>query len=419
MNNQTNGTDTYYLGRQPILDRTQSLTGFEVELRSTQAADPSGMNSRAAESLLGYAFGELGVDSILGRHRGAVNLTPELLMSEVVACLPKERVMLNLVGVAGMTPSVVERCRALKTQGFSMALDAALLQRPEGSALLPLTEIIKVDATRVQEEAVQAMVRAFKPSGRRLLATGVEHPEMARKCLEWGFDYLQGHYFSRPEIRPDRKLDHGQMALMRLLGLVMSDADLDEVVEAFKHYPDITLQLLRLANSAAVGARAPSTSLRQAVTFVGRNALRNWLQILMFSTSGVPGVAFPSPLLIQAATRGKLMELLAQKVVKMDRSQQDHAFMAGMLSLLSAQFSIELPELIADLPLDDQVRNALLEREGRLGVLLFLVESIDYPGFSDMHMALDEIGVVEPEVMMSMQASAMSWASSLELTAGR
>lgn len=419
MKSQAHGSDTFYLGRQPILDRTQSLTGFELALRSTQATGTSGMNSRAAESLLGYAFGELGADSVLGRHNGAINLTPELLMSDTVACLPKERVMINLVEAAGMTPAIVERCRALKTQGYSLALDASLLQRSEASVLLPLTKIIKVDAASASDDALQAMVRAFKPSGRRLLATGVEHPEVARKCLEWGFDYLQGHYFARPEICPDRKLDHGQMALMRLLGLVMSDADLDEVVEAFKHYPDITLQLLRLANSAAVGARAPSTNIRQAVTFMGRNALRSWLQILMFSTGGVPGVAFPSPLMIQAATRGKLMELLAQNVVKMDRSQQDQAFMAGMLSLLSAQFSIELPELIGDLPLDDQVRDALLERAGRLGVLLFLVESLEYPGFSDMQMALDEIGVVEPEVMMSLQVSAMNWANSLELTAGK
>lgn len=410
-------TGTHYLGRQPILDRTQNLTGFELELRP---ADPRGANhADEAVSLLRYAFTELGADSVLGRHKGAVNLTPDLLMSDAVDRLPKERVMLNLVGPEGLTPAVVARCRALKAQGFSLALEADTLNTTPGAQLLPLAHVLKVDVSRFSGERARGMVSMLKPSGRRLLATGVETPQQARECLEIGFDYLQGHFFSRPEVVPGRKLDHGQMALMGLLGLVMSDADLDDIVDAFKHYPDISLQLLRLANSAAVGARTPSTTIAQAISIMGRNHLLRWLQVLMFSTGGVPGVEFPSPLLIQASTRGKLMELLSRDLWQADRGQQDRAFMGGMLSLLGAQFSIEIDELIADLPLDEDLRLALLDRAGNLGVLLFLVETLEQPGFMDMQMALDGIGMVDPDLLMTQQVAAMKWANTLDTGAPR
>lgn len=412
-------SDYLYIGRQPIVDRSQNLAGFELGLRASgQSALPANSTADAA-SLLQYAFGELGADTVLGRHKGAVSLPPALLMSDAVERLPKERVLLNIVGDLSIDAAMVERCHKLKAQGFALALDASVLRTPEGGRLLPLAHIIKVDVAQIGADRLQGVVRVLKPSGKRLLATGVERPELARQCLEGGFDYLQGQYFVRPVIVPGQKLDHGQMALMRLLGLILSDADIDEIVEAFKHYPDITLQMLRLANSAAVGARSTVSSISQAVTVMGRNHLCRWLQVLMFSTGGVPGVEFPSPILIQAATRGKLMELLARDLLKTDRAQQDRAFLVGMLSLLGAQFCIELEDLIRDLPLDADVRAALIERIGRLGVLLFLVETLEQPGFVDMQMAMDDIGVVEPDVLMALQVEAMNWANTLDTGSGR
>lgn len=201
---------------------------------------------------------------------------------------------------------------------------------------------------------------------------------------------------------------------MGLLGLILSDADLDEVVDAFKHYPDMSLQLLRLANSAAVGARGPATSIAQAVTVMGRNAMRRWLQVLMFSSGDAVGVEYPSPLLIQAATRGKLMELITRDILGADRTAQDDGFMTGMLSLLSAQFGVEIDQLIEGLPLTVEARSALLERGGQMGVVLFLVESLEQPGFVDIHMAMDGIGVVDTKALMSLQVAAMNWANTLD-----
>jgi len=405
-------TTTHYLGRQPILDRTSNLAGFELDLRPV---DPSkSHDAKAASLLLHYAFTELGADNVLGRHKGTVNLTPDLLMSDAIDHLPRDRVILNLVSPQGMTPTAVERCQTLKARGFSLALDSKALSTPGGAQLLSLSHLLHVNVSDMDLEQARHIVTTLKPSGRRLLAAGVETPQRARECLELGFDYLQGHHFSRPEVIAGKKLDHGQMALMKLMGLVMSDADLDQIVDAFKHYPDISLQLLRLANSAAVGARNPSTTIEQAIMVMGRNHLRRWLQVLMFSTGGVPGVEFPSPLLIQAATRGKLMEMLARDLWKADRNQQDRAFMAGMLSLLSAQFGITMEELIAELPLCEETRLALIDRMGKLGALLFLVETVELPGFMDMQMALDGIGVVEPEDLMAHQVTAMTWANSLD-----
>src|SRR5688572_6759727 len=63
------------LARQPILDRSEALDGFELLFRSAAGANPAVADARAATSqVILNAFMELGVEKVLGRHRGFINV---------------------------------------------------------------------------------------------------------------------------------------------------------------------------------------------------------------------------------------------------------------------------------------------------------------------------------------------------------
>ncbi|MGL4997359.1 MAG: hypothetical protein ACRC6G_14440, partial [Deefgea sp.] len=70
-----------------------------------------------------------------------------------------------------------------------------------------------------------------------------------------------------------------------------------------------------------------------------------------------------------AAMRGKRLALWAEQGW-LGNTNPDEAFMCGMLSLLDRLFGEPLDQLLAPLPLEQQLRAALLAGEGVLGQAL-------------------------------------------------
>jgi EAL and modified HD-GYP domain-containing signal transduction protein len=68
-------------------------------------------------------MGMFGIDAALGKHTGFINVSSELLMSDVLELLPQQRIVLELLETVKIDSSVIERCRELKAKGFRLALD--------------------------------------------------------------------------------------------------------------------------------------------------------------------------------------------------------------------------------------------------------------------------------------------------------
>ena len=86
---------------------------------------------------------------------------------------------------------------------------------------------------------------------------------------------------------------------------MLDDAETTSLESLFKREPGLSINLLRLANSAAVGARVQIDSLRHAITLLGRRQLQRWLQLLLYTDPS--GITYATPLLQLAATRARLM----------------------------------------------------------------------------------------------------------------
>lgn len=403
-----------FLGRQPILDRKENLTAFELLFRSgSQNGAVFDDDVSASATVINHAFSELGVDAVLGRHRGFINLSAPLLMSEVIELLPKDKVVLEILETVKMTPAIIERCKTLKGMGFTLALDDFIGHEDEYRDLFGIIDIVKVDVSAITTAVLESTTAALKHYKVQLLAEKVDRREQVDQCLALGYDLFQGYYFAKPSIIKGKRLGTGETALMRLLGLVLSDAENGEIEAAFKHSPDLSMQLLRLVNSVGGGMGGRVSSLRQAVVALGRSQLQRWLQLLMFSLGGAAGAEFPSPLLVLAATRGKLMELIAQELKPGDRRYADHAFVTGILSLVSALLGMPLAEVLESLPLDAVVKGALLQREGRLGAMLSLVEALEESEMAPIQKALKPLPELDHGDMLRLQVDAMAWANSI------
>jgi EAL and modified HD-GYP domain-containing signal transduction protein len=178
----------------------------------------------------------------------------------------------------------------------------------------------------------------------------------------------------------------------------------DGVDAVLAEHPELTDSLSRLARLVTAGDSLAAPTVRRP---------QRWLPLLVYMVSAAPGAEVPSPLLILAATRGKLMELLARALRPSDREFQERAFLTGTLSLVSALLAAPLSEILGTLPVAEDVRSALLERDNELGALLNLVEALEISEVGLIEGALARVPGLDHGRVIGLQVEAMRWADSI------
>ncbi|HEY0063840.1 MAG TPA: EAL domain-containing protein [Telluria sp.] len=366
----------FYLGRQPILDRNQALFGYELLFRHALVASAQiETDIRATASVISHAA-QLGLEKAMGDALGFINVDAEVLMSDIFVFLPRERVVLDIVHTIAPSAALLERIAELRSHGFRFALSDVGSDAPAQGELLALMDFIKINLRDLPHAALPHLAQRFKQAGKKILAEKVETRAEFEACLALGFDYFQGFYFAKPSVMIGRKLSPSQLAVMELMTLITSDADNIDIERAVKRDVTLALNLLRLVNTPAVGARYKIDSLSQAVTVLGRRQLQRWLQIMLYSEPA-RRASNMTPLLMLATTRGRMLELLAQKLRPSQRNIADVAFTVGIMSLMDVLFGMSMDEIVAQIPVIEEVADALRERSGFFGQLLHLAECIE------------------------------------------
>ena len=369
-----------FIGRQPILDRDQGLAGYELLFSAAPEeaahADSATAATAATVDVVCMAFGELGLANVFGNARAFINVDALFLESDLVELLPKDIVVLQIDVAAFADPLLLPRCHELKNGGYAFSLAGVT---DAGEHLWPLAEIatwLRVDVDGLLGDRLQAVARALATTRRTLIAAHVESQTQMELCRLLGFHLFQGHYFAKPVIVEGRKLDASTQGLLRLVKLVAEDVDQAVLDAAFRSEPALVINLLHLTNSVGVGARSRITSVRQAITMLGRRQLQRWLQLLLFNRGKHVDVAH-NPLLQLAALRGRFMELLAEKLYPGQRDLRDPAFITGLMSVVPAALGMSMTDVLAQVSVGNDVRLALARREGTLGQLFTLTERYD------------------------------------------
>jgi len=402
-----------YLGRQPILDRSQAVFAYELLFRSGRSATASVTDDfLASATVIINTISQMGIDDVLEGDFGFLNVSCDLLMSDMLELLPSDRIVLEILESVEVDDKVVTRCRELKSKGFALAIDDYRYQ-PGYDDLFEIVDYLKFDLlTTPSKQVIAAVDQLGRWDKIKFLAEKVEHRDQFELYHGMGFSLFQGYFFAKPAVISGRKIHPNQVTLLRVLGQILNDAEVTEINDTFQECPSLGLGLLRLVNSVAVGLRNKIGSLHQALVVLGKRQLLRWAQLLLYSQGGSD---VPSPLMTMAAVRGKAMELLCD--VRSDNRRHgrdlcDRAFMTGVLSLVDVVVGMEKAQVVQQLNLADDVREALLTCGGLLGQMLLLMEQLERGDFKAAAILSRELNLL-PEAVNQAQVDAMRWARHL------
>jgi len=377
------------ISRQPILDAQQNLVGYELTLFS-----PSTQQDRTrVAALLCAAYAELGIRSALGRSTAFLRVDLEFLHDDAIEALPPDAVVLELVLDAVPDARTLQRCRSLRERRYSLALADYTGLDERSRPLLTLLDMVKIDIAQHDEARLAELAGSLVRLPLKLLAEGVETVAAMERCKALGFQLFQGHYFARPEIVSGRRLSASQAALIQLINLAGRDADTIKIEDGIKREPALAVNLLCIVNSVGFGVSQRISSLRHAITLLGRRQLQRWLQLLLMTPTGKTPDATLSPLLQVAALRGRMMEMLAEYTFPHDRKQADQAFITGIMSMMPAALGLPMREIFEQILLEPEIMRAFSSTDEPLGKTLALLECFDAEDVAGCDRLLAEFAV--------------------------
>lgn len=383
--------------RQPIFTRDGDLLGYEIRFRDT----PEGRDAFAKSFLTGE------FDNVRADRPAFVPVSREQFLQQIIQLADPLTTIPLIPPDVGAEPDIVDAIQRFCAAGGQVALDEVSETPAPSDALLPFAHWARVDARNDDMASLASIVARVRRDGDvKLVADHVYDPGQLARARALDFDAFEGSHFSRPEPLEAGELPSSTISALRLLGQArdpnVQDRTLEEAIAAD---PVLTFQLLRIVNSASVGARGV-TSIGHALRLIGRNALLRWLALaIAASRRGTNDI--DAHLVQQAVERARLCEQLAGQ-----GREGGTLFLVGLFSLLDAVFRTPIENLVSRVALSDDAKEALIGRTGPYAAALTFAESYELGMFESASEVAHEMGI-DPKTIGQIYAGALSWAEEM------
>lgn len=359
-----------FVGRQAIYDRSLEVHAYELLYRSNLKVSDADIQcgDRATAQVLSDAFLEIGAQRIAGDLPCFLNLTEGYITGELPLPLPPERVVVEILEDVLPTAKIIEGAQRIKDRGVRIALDD-FVHHDGIEPLLELADYVKVDLMAQERDATRSMVEVLQRFDVKLLAEKIETHEELRFCQELGFEYFQGFFLTKPEIVEGHRVPANRVGLLRILSRLLDpDVELDELGDLISQDVSLAYKLLRHANSTLYAPAQEITAVQQSLVLLGLDAIREIVSlVILIDLDDGPG-----DLVTQSLVRAKMCQTLAERA---SIEETRPFFTVGLLSTLDALTHVPMTEVLEHLPLSNELADALLGREGRLGRALACVQA--------------------------------------------
>jgi EAL and modified HD-GYP domain-containing signal transduction protein len=361
-----------FVGRQPIYRDGVDVFAYELLSRDSElnrAAFTDG--DKATARVLLNTFLDIGLEQVVGKHLAFVNVTRNFLLSEYCTALPKERVVFEISPDTEVDHTLLDKLAQLGSTGYSIALDN-FVYNEEFRPLLQVADIVKLDIQALGRTVTAQLMKDLRSFDVKVLAQKVESHEDYQYCKDAGFDYYQGYYFCKPQVLSETKIPFNRMSALNVLAKLqdpnVSIAELEHVVGQDLA---ISYRILRYLNSPILAMPRKIESLRHAIALVGTRLISNWASLILLDAIEEK----PRELMITSMVRAHMCQQLG---AAMHQKNVDQFFTVGLFSLLDALVDRSMAEALDELPLVDEVKDALLQNKGPMAEALQCVRAYEY-----------------------------------------
>lgn len=404
VNNQSD-TDSakILLARQPIFQPDLSLYAYELLYRSTDEKSAAIGNNEtdqrnASIQVVINSIMDIGVENITDNHIAFFNIPAEMVIQGLDLPLGGPRIGLDVLNAEVNLEDLRPALESLKVDNMIVALDDFRWTGAIGQ-VLDLVDIVKINIASIPHRELVNTLEKLWQFNVRVAAKMIETRQQFEFCRELGFSLFQGFFLSQPSLIKAARLPGSKINILRLISKLQDpDVSAQQIEEIVRHDVALHFRLLRTVNSAYYGLSIEIKSIPHAVAYLGLATVRRWAYMQLIADSD----STPGEMVRQALLRARMCELLTRE---MPGEVQDTAFTIGLFSLLDSMLELSMEEILSQLPFEEEIAVALIQRAGPYGRLLETViqyEQGQWQGLSE--------GIYSPENLSDSYIAALQWA---------
>ena len=401
--------------REAMLGRDQKVAAYTFMLRRAlddqRDSNLPDVQRLYDETLLGN-LQRMDIARLLGQRLAFVPISPASLDLPLLDGWPAAGtvLLLNVVAQPPVDESLRARLGELKLRGFSFAVHAEEVMRPEWHVLLQHADYVLVDVNSEDIPAITAQIAVVSKvaTGKRFVATGVQTLEAFHMCHKLQFALFVGPFITRRETLDKPAMGPSRAKVLDLMNRVRSGAEQPELAAQFRHDPVLSVRLLRYVNSPGMGLMHKVGGIEQALMVMGQDKLYRWLTLILFT--GGKAQELDQAVLENALVRGRVAEQLAGRALF--AKARDEIFVAGLFSLLDIVMGMPMEQVLKQISLPAEITEAITAQRGPYAPYLALAIACEQDDQSSIETLAKQIGR-EVDDINAVHMDALLWAQQL------
>lgn len=385
--------------RQAIKElRTDKIIGYELMIQQNEDSLYNASSDNVAANAM-VAFLSENSNRIFKEKMTFMTFTPSLLFRNTPKIFDKEKIVIQIednIVIHSLAAVLISKYRK---EGYRFAINDFQFT-PKYFSMLEYVDYIKLDISQVegdtQVRSVSNVVEMAHGFQKEFIATGVNSQEVYDLAQSLDVDYVEGSYISGVTTTKTSRMDFMQGNLYQLIiEITKEEPDVEVLEEIVSRDAALTYALLKMANSAYFAVRHETTSVHQALVRVGISQLKQWVYLLSFEDNADNPSS--EELLKTSFMRANFASMLVKRMRKFEITSSD-AYLMGMFSTLEYMIDAPLEDILQGIPIVEEVKAALISREGKAGELYELILCYERAEWNEIKRLAGELGLQTNEM---------------------
>ena len=381
-----------YIVRQAIVNEKEKTFGYEILYTDNSFGGEATDDVTAANTIENF-LSSMDSGKFLDGKIAFLTFTSNLLEKSIPKMFATNKLIIQIEDSLITNPYAQNLIAKYKQDGYKIAIRDFEFN-PRFFGVLDIVDYIKVNFANMDESTAN-IVNIGKSFNKKIIAYNIETQESYDQAKALGCTYYQGSFVSEKMPASFKKVNYLQSNFFLLMVAVTKDEpDLDEIESIVSRDVSLTFSLLRLVNSAYFALRNRAKSVKQALVILGLGQLKQWIYLLSFKQDDG---TMPDELVKISFLRATFASELIDGLNDMPISKSE-AYLMGMFSTLGKLMQMPLEEVLEQLPIGDEVKDALLKQEGKAGTLFKLILSYERADWKTMAICAEELGIQQSHI---------------------
>lgn len=385
-----------YIVRQPIKDAQGGVVGYEILYHGENQAftnlTEGNVSGEFAAADTIFNFLTQNSAKVLKDSLTFMTFTTMLLMKKTPKLFNKSKLVIQIDDSVIIHPLSMHFVQQYASEGYKIAVNEFQFS-PRYLALMDNIDYIKVNGKTTSEANLKNIIEIAHSMNKQCIVTNIEGKESYDAAVAMGADAFEGTYVAERMTQKAHSGGYLQSNFFRLMVAVSKDEpDVEEIEQIISADASLTYSLMKIANSAYYALRTRATTVKQCIMTMGIGQMKQWIYLLNASNADNTMNPGTEEFLKLSFQRANFCSELSNHVKNLPISRME-CYMMGMFSTLDHLIDAPMEEILAEIPLADEVREALLQKKGQCGKLYDLVLNYEAADWAKITSLASELGI--------------------------